>query len=92
MSDVAPDSGRSKRRKSRLGRKEYPVGKPVAPPPGWTPSPAASALPPVPTPPDPVPATPLPETPLANLGAALPHAPSVAEPTVLPNARSDSRP
>ena len=78
MSDVSPDSGRSKRRKSRLGRKEYPVGKPVAPPPGWTPPPHASALPP---PPAPVPATPLPETPLADWA---PPVPPVAEPAVLP--------
>ena len=45
--DVSPGSGRSKRRKSRLGRKEYPIGKPVAPPPGWVP-PVAPAPPPPP--------------------------------------------
>lgn len=57
MSDAA-GSGRSKRRKSRLGRKEYPVGKPVAPPPGWnapaprTPPPEIHERPAPPPPPD----------------------------------------
>jgi hypothetical protein len=75
---VSDSSDRSNRRKSRLGRKEYPVGKPVAPPPGWVPpvapAPPITAAPLPPSPPvtwvPPAPQAPLVPTPLWNAPAA----------------------
>lgn len=79
----------SARRKSRVKKKEYPVGRPVAPPPGWGPSePMPVSPPPQPIPTTPPPASwetppqppPFPE-PMAEYAAptALPEEPPMAE-------------